>query len=313
MELSDRIARRMKLHDLSVLKAVVEVGSMNKAAALLNTTQSSVSRSIGELERIFGVRLLDRNSQGIEPTAFGRTLLEGGVVMFDDLRQVVKNLEFLADPAAGDVRIGCAPFLATGFVSAVIDRLSRRFPRAVFHLVSTQTEALHRALQEREVDFLIVQKFSTFTQDPLWFDLLYDDSYVVMAGAENPWSRRRKIELAELMSECWTLPPPTSAPGSIVLQAFRAAGLEYPRTTVFTAPFDTRMSLLTTGRFLTIVLGSALRFSSKRSEIKILPIKLPIANVPIGFVTLRNRAISPVARLFMEHARDVARRLPKKK
>jgi DNA-binding transcriptional LysR family regulator len=259
------------------------------------------------------MRLLDRSSRGIEPTAFGRTLLEGGVAIFDDLRQIVKNLEFLADPTAGDVRIGCAPFLATGFVSAVVDRLSRRFPKIVFHIVSTQTEALHRALQEREIDFLIVQKFSPFTQDPLCFELLYDDAYVVMAGAKNPWSRRRKIELTELMSELWTLPPPTTAPGSIVLQAFRAVGFEYPHTTVFTAPFETRMSLLTTGRFLTIVLASALRFSSKRSEIKILPVELPIANVPIGFVTLKNRAISPVARLFIEHARDIAKLLPQKK
>lgn len=306
MELSDRIARRMRLHDLRIFKTVVEAGSMNKAAALLNTTQPSVSRSIGELERTFGMRLLERNSQGIEPTAFGRTLLEGGVAMFDDLRHIVSNLEFLADPTVGDVRIGCAPFLATGFVTAVIDRLSRRFPRIVFHLVSTQTEGLHRALQEREVDFLIAQKFSPFTQDPLSFEFLYDDAYVVMAGANNPWSRRRKIELTELMSEVWTLPPPTSAPGSIVLQAFRAVGCDYPHTTVFTAPFETRMSLLTTGRFLTIVLASALKFPRKRSEIKILPVELPIENVPVGFVTLRSRAISPVARLFIEHARDVA-------
>src|SRR6476619_6433515 len=50
MQLSDRIGRRMKLHDLHVLMAVVQAGSMNKAAALLNTGQSAISRSIAELE-----------------------------------------------------------------------------------------------------------------------------------------------------------------------------------------------------------------------------------------------------------------------
>src|SRR5262245_20357793 len=60
MQLSDRIGRRMKLHDLHVLMAVVQVGSMSKAAALLNTTQPAISKSIAELEHAIGVRLLDR-------------------------------------------------------------------------------------------------------------------------------------------------------------------------------------------------------------------------------------------------------------
>src|SRR5215203_6736313 len=122
MELSDRIGLRLKLHNLHVLMAVAEAGNMSKAAALLNTTQPAVSRSIAELERTTGVRLLERNPQGIEPTAYGRALLNGGVAVFDDLRQAIKNIEFLADPTAGEVRIGCTPILAASFVSAVVDR-----------------------------------------------------------------------------------------------------------------------------------------------------------------------------------------------
>src|SRR3954471_19366529 len=144
MQLSDRIGRRMKLHDLHVLMAVVQAGSMNKAAALLNTGQSAISRSIAELEHTVGVRLVDRTPRGVEPTKYGRALLDGGAAVFDDLRQAVKNIEFLADPTAGEVRIGCNPFLAASFVAAVVDRLSRRFPRIVIHLVTATLEALHR-------------------------------------------------------------------------------------------------------------------------------------------------------------------------
>src|SRR4051812_21576687 len=117
MQLSDRIGRSMKLHDLHVLMAVVQAGSMNKAAVLLNTTQPAVSKSIAELERSLGVRLFDRNAHGVEPTAYGRVLLDGGTAVFDDLRQAVRNIEFLADPAAGEVRIGSTPSLAPSFVA----------------------------------------------------------------------------------------------------------------------------------------------------------------------------------------------------
>src|SRR6266536_3343450 len=104
MQLSDRIGSRMKLQDLHVLMTVVQAGSMGKAAERLNTTQPNVSRSIAELEHTLGVRLLDRSRQGVEPTEYGRALLNCGVAVFDELRQGLKNIEFLTDPATGNVR-----------------------------------------------------------------------------------------------------------------------------------------------------------------------------------------------------------------
>jgi len=247
MEISDRIARRMKLHDLHILMAVVQAGSMNKAAVILNMTQPAVSRSIAELERTVGVSLLDRNARGVEPTAYGRALLNGGIAVFDDLRQALKDIEFLADPTAGEVRIGCSSILATSFVSSVIERLSRRYPKLVFHLVIGRIEVLHRELSERSVDIVVAQRLGPITDERLDFEFVFDASFVVAAGAQNPWVRRRRIGLAELVNELWTLPPRTSALGSLAMEAFRASGLEYPRTTVFVIPTEVRISMLMTG------------------------------------------------------------------
>jgi DNA-binding transcriptional LysR family regulator len=109
MQLSDRIGRRMKLHDLHVLMAVVQAGSMSKAAQILNTTQPAVSRSIADLEHAIGVRLLDRSRHGVEPTEYGRALLDGGVAMFDNLRQAVTRIEFLADPTRRRIELAIYP------------------------------------------------------------------------------------------------------------------------------------------------------------------------------------------------------------
>ena len=313
MQVSDRIGRRMKLQDLHVLMAVVQAGSMNKAATLLNTRQSAISRSIAELEHTIGVRLLDRNPQGVEPTQYGRALLDGGVAVFDGLRQAVKNIEFLADPTAGEVRIGSSAFLAASFVSTVIDRLSRRYPRIVFHLVTGYVEPLQRELSERNVDLLIVRSFGSNADERLDFEFLFDDSYVVAAGVQNQWVRRRRIELAELANESWVLPPPASVIGSVVMEAFRASGLDYPRVTVVTDSPHMRISLLATGRFVTIFPASALKLPTRRSEIKVLPVELPMARLPNGIVTLKNRTLSPVAQLFIDCAREVAKPLAKTK
>jgi DNA-binding transcriptional LysR family regulator len=313
MQLSDRIGNRMKLQDLHVLMTVVQAGSMGKAAQILNTTQPNISRSIGELEQALGVRLLDRHRQGIEPTEYGRALLNCGAAVFDDLRQGVKNIAFLADPTAGELRIGTTTFLAASFVSALVDRLSRRYPRIVFHLVTGYTETLHRELAERNVDLLIIRGSGPIADPRYDFEFLFDDSYVVAAGAQNQWARRRRIEIAELVNELWVLPPRDSVIGSIVMDAFRASGLDYPRVSVVTDCPHMRISLLATGRFVTIFPASAFRFLTKRSELKVLPVELPMARRPNGIVTLKNRALSPVAQIFIDCAREVAKPLAKRK
>src|SRR5215510_14726266 len=159
MQLSDRIGRRMKLQDLHILITVMQSGSMRKAAQSLNITQPAISRSIAEMEHALGVRLLERHRRGIEATEYGHALLECGVAVFDDLRQGVKNIEFLADPTTGVVRIGnTLTMSASSFIAAVIDRLSRRYPRIVFHVLPAGPDILHRELNARNLDLVIARK-----------------------------------------------------------------------------------------------------------------------------------------------------------
>src|SRR3954447_14558441 len=105
MESCDRIERRLKLHDLRVLMAVVQAGSMGKAATRLGTSQPAISRAIADLEHMLGVPLLDRGSQGVEVTPFGQLVINRGITVFDELRQTIRDIAFLADPTGGEVRI----------------------------------------------------------------------------------------------------------------------------------------------------------------------------------------------------------------
>lgn len=306
MQLSDRVGKRIRLQDVHILMAVVQAGSMGKAARELNTSQPNISKSIADLEHTLGVRLLDRHRQGVAPTQYGRALLDGGAAVFDELRQTVRNIAFLADPAAGEVRIGCNPFLAASFVSSVVERMSRRHPRMTFRLVTAYREALHRELIERNVDLLITRKSGPI-DERLDYEFLFDDSYSVVVGAQNPWARRRNVELGELAGEPWVLPPADSVIGLIAMRAFRACRLDYPRTTVIAEPAEVRMGLLASGRFVSIFPDSVLRFPSRRAELRILPVKQSLGRLPIGIVTLKNRTISSIAQRFIDSAREAAK------
>jgi DNA-binding transcriptional LysR family regulator len=312
MQLSDRIGRRLKLQDLHVLMAVVQAGTMGKAAQRLNTTQPNISRAIAELEHAFGVRLLDRHRHGVAPTEYGRVLLDCGTAVFDDLRQGVKRIELLADPGAGEVRIGSTYYTGETFVTAVIERLSRRHPRMTFRLVvADQTEILYRDLHERKVDFLIARRGGRLSDEKLAFEILYAPSSVVVAGSSSPWARRRRVALADLVDEPWVLPSSEDITGPMYLSIFSASGLDYPRIAVFASEPGSRLNLVSTGRFLSMH-TSVLRLSN-RPEITVLPVKLQHAGAPIGIISLKDRTLSPAAQLFIETAREVAKPLARRR
>jgi len=129
MDWSDRVGRRIKLRDLHILQAAAEAGSMARAAAELAISQPAVSYAIAEMERVLGVPLLDRTSQGVVPTSYGRALLQRSVIVFNELRQGVNEIEHLADPAVGEVRIGTTPPMSA-IATAVINRLIPRRDRS---------------------------------------------------------------------------------------------------------------------------------------------------------------------------------------
>jgi DNA-binding transcriptional LysR family regulator len=307
-----RIGRRLKLRDLHILSTVVQCGSMAKGAAHLGMSQPAVSEAIASLEDAVRVRLLDRSPRGIEPTIYARALLKRGHVVFDELKQGIRDIEFLADPTIGEVRIGCPESMAAAFVPAIIDQLSRQYPHVVVHVVNAQTaEQGFRELRERSVDLMLGRVLRPVSDDDVNMDVLCEDAFFVVAGARSRWTRRHKITLPELMNEPWVLFPTNSLIASYVAEVLHANGLEPPRESVTSFSLHVRMQLLATGRFLTMMFGSVLRHNAKQWSLKVLPVDLRIPPVPIAIFTLKNRTISPVVELFIEHARTVSKSMTK--
>ena len=301
------IGRRLKLRDLYILMMVVETGGMGRAAARLNMSQPAVSNAMLDLERALGQKLLNRSRQGADPTPYGLALIKRGVAVFDELKAGVKDIEHLADPTAGEIRIGI-PAHAAGFVATIIGRLSRQYPRLIFRVSIADTAASCLAVEERRVDLAIAHLIRPIAADLMNVEILCQEPHVVAVGALSPWTRRRKIKLSDLVDHPWTMPVPDSQLGSVVSEAFRAHGLDFPATAVI-APLPVRYPLLETGRFLTMIPRSALTFPAQTPPLKALPIDLPTTRRPFGILTLRNRTISPTAQLFVEHARELIKPL----
>lgn len=307
-----RIGRRLRLRDLHIFFTTVQRGSMAKAAQALGVTQPAVSKVIAELEHTLGVRLLDRDARGVEPTKYGRALLTRGNAAFDELRQSVRDIEFLADPTAGEVRIGCQETFAAAILPSVIHRFSQAYPRVTLHVEQLGSLAAESsALRERAIDmgmFLLVKPHDEkLFADDLNVEVLFLEQMVIVAGKQSRWARRRKIDIAELVDEPWVLTESDTLSYLRVKEAFAARGLGVPKRILQTLSSHIRVNLAASGSHITTVANSTLRVYGERFALKALPVDIPVWPWPAVIVTLKNRTLSPVVERFIQHIRDFTR------
>lgn len=308
MQWTDRLGYRLKLRDLHIFMAVAECGSMSKAAQRLAVSPPVVSKAIADIEQTFGVRMLDRTPQGIEPTVHGRTLLDSGIAAFDALKQGARQIEFLSNPTVGEVRVGCNEPFAAGLLPAIVEKMRQKYPGVVCHVVQTPsapTLEFHE-LRERRVD-LVVGRFDKSIEDgDFEAQLLYYEQPYVVAGCRSKWARRQKVTLLELVDEPWLMTPADTLPALLMERAFQACNVPLPKAAVVSLSIHLRNALLPRGHYISVLPGSLLRYGALRNMVKVLPVDFPAEPGPVGIITLKNRSLSPTANLFVEVAQQLA-------
>jgi DNA-binding transcriptional LysR family regulator len=305
-----RIGRRLRLRDLHVFSTVVRLGSMGKAAKELGVSQPAVSEIIADLEYVLGARLLDRMTRGISVTVYGAALERRIVAAFDELKQGVKDIEFLLDPTVGEVRIGCAESVSAAILQPICEAFMKQFPRVVLDVDNVNTLSFAQRLRDRSLDVVLVrgglpledpQLISEFKVEPL-----YDDRLVIAVGRHSPWARRRKLSLVDLRDERWILSDSGLWNYQVIADAFRACGAEMPRISMKTISVHLRANLVATGGFITTFPQSVLDLYADRFGLKALPLQLPGAPWPVKIATLKHRTLSSAAERFIACAHETA-------
>ncbi len=306
----DRLRRRVRLRDLETLVAVVQAGGMRKASHELHVSEPAVSKAMRELERSLGHRLLERGPRGVRATAFGEALVRRSKVLIDDVQEALRELAYLADPTAGELRLGAMATLQAGLVSAAIREQLKHSPRLRFTIESGQApELINHFLPQRLVDFVVARPLSLPLQPDIEGEPLFHDKLRVAVGPKHALARRRRVALADLQDAHWILSRNEVMPGTPVPMAFAAAGLEFPQHVITSGSLDMRHTLLASGRFVTCVPHSLLPFIRLEGSYHILPVELPPWPTATMILKLRGRAMAPVVEAFLETLRGLARPL----
>jgi DNA-binding transcriptional LysR family regulator len=307
MKWTDRVGRRVKLRDLHIALAVADAGSMTRAAEELAVSYPVVSKTISELEHTLGVKLFDRSISGVEPTHYGRALLKSGVAVFDEMRKGLQQIEFIKQPDAGELRIGSSIVTDAGLLPAIIEQFSQDFPRAVVRVLPENIAIQqYDNLRDRKVELVLGRLPVAMTEPDLVAEPLFDEPNLVVAGSESRWAKRRNLTLADLVGEPWVLADAGSLAGSLHEEVFRMSGLEPPPATVTTVSLHLYMRLIETGRWLGLVPASVMRFGGKEMRLKVLKVETVSPPAPVGFITVRDRTLTPLAGRFIDCARKIA-------
>ena len=282
---------------------------MGKAAKRLAASQPSVSKAVSDIERELGVRLLDRTPQGVTATAHGRVLLRRGIGALDELRRGIKDIELLADPAAGEVRVGCPEAVSFGLLTEILSRFYPQHPRVVVSVYPVDNVWREFGLlRGRTVDFLLGAIRKPFTEEDLDAEVLYEDRPFIVSGAAHRLAHRRKIELAELVDEPWVLAGQNLV-SSILSEVFQSKGLAFPKIGVRSYSAYARLKVLATDCFVSAESRSGLCFNMDRFSLKVLPVDFATESFQVGIVTLKNRTVRPVVKTFLDCVREVATQL----
>jgi DNA-binding transcriptional LysR family regulator len=242
----------------------------------------------------------------VELTVYGEKLLTRTTEAFDTLKQGLRDIEFYSDPGSGEVCVGAdMSYIAGGFVAAIIERVSERYPRLAVQVIETTTSMAtpeFRELRERKVDLVLGRISSPIVADDLCVESLFDEAIVVTTNTQNRWAGRSHVELAALRDEAWILAPAPNMARGLVESAFRRLNVDPPTPKVTTYSIHLRLQLLASGRYLTVLTEATVRYGAARWSLTRLPVDLG-PRLPVVAVTLKHRTLPPSAELFIREAR----------
>ena len=177
----------LDLRHLVALKAIADEGSFGKAAERLGYTQSAVSQQIAALERIVGLRLIERpgGPRPISLTEAGRTLLRHAEVIEARLQAAKADMSALEAGDAGRLRVGTFQSVGAKIIPRLLRRFSETHPKVEVVLRESQNESeLLEMIERGELDL-------TFWTLPVsggpyeTLELLHDP-YVLVVPAQSP-------------------------------------------------------------------------------------------------------------------------------
>ena len=299
----------MKLSQLRNFTAVVEAGAVRQAAKILNLSQSSVTKSIQQLEDDLGVELLHRGAHGVAATEAGKALFARIKTVEAELRHARNDVEAIQGAGLGEIRVSASPSVATGLLPRAVIAFQRTHPRVSFHILEGVYPDILPAIRTGDLDLAICLVPGRPRDDSLNFISLVRDRLVPAVRADHPMLGRRKLRLEDLIGLDWIIYRRSHTGLDVFEQTFIANRLEPPKSTIACTSFACALALVENGDYVTLVPSQI--FAGNRSTPSIAPVMLdsPMQPWQVMAISRARHELSAVCQAFLVELQKTAAKI----
>jgi len=299
----------MKLSQLRNFTAVVEAGAVRQAAKTLNLSQSSVTKSIQQLEDDLGVALLHRGAHGVAATEAGKALFARVKVIEAELRHARNDVETIQGAGVGEIRVSASPSVATGLLPRAVIAFQRNHPRVSFHILEGVYPDMLPAIRTGDLDLAICLVPGKPRDDTLSFISLVKDRLVPAVRADHPVLKRRNVTLADLCNLDWIIYRRSHTGLDVFEQTFIANRLAPPKSTIECTSFACALALVENGDYVTLVPSQI--FAGNRTAPSIAPVLLdsPMQPWQVMAISRAKHELSAVCQAFLAEVQKTAAKI----
>ncbi|MEM7443750.1 MAG: LysR family transcriptional regulator [Pseudomonadota bacterium] len=288
---------------LRALTAVADAGNFSLAARSVGISQPSLHRAARDLERLAGMLLFDKHSQGIALTQPARVLVRHAKLAFSELVQGCHEVEALSGLDTGRIVIGTMPLARSHILPTAIDAMLSDRPDVTISVVDGPYDDLLYGLRHGEIDLLIGALRDPPPIDDVTQEALFDDALSVVGRTGHPLAAERAIDREDLAGFPWIVPR-RGTPTRDHFDTLFADDL--PDRIIETSSLVLVRGLLVNSDRLTLISRHQIRFEEETGLLTRLDANIGSAQRPIGLTLRRAWHPTETQRLFLEHVRKAS-------
>jgi LysR family transcriptional regulator, pca operon transcriptional activator len=293
--------QRLRLPLLRAVDAVATHGSLLKASAALGVTQPALTKSLHELEDLLQLRLFDRHSRGVRPTAAGVVFVRSARRMLAELRRLDEELDELSG-TGGTVALGALPVAAAGVLPGALVRLRLTQPDVKVRLRQGRTEDLLPLLASGELDLIVGRLYEPAVPDGFASEALWAEPISVLVRAGHPMFQHGPVSAEELRRYELVLPTVTQRVGQEIEHLLSLLGL-VPAASLRSSSYGFIREMLLATDMISVMPRLMMAGDLLRGVLRVVPLPIPAPDRPAGLILPRDRALPQAGRAFVESLR----------
>ncbi len=292
----------MTLQQMEYIVAVYRLRHFAKAAEHCGVTQPTLSAMIQKLEQELGVKLFERSSQQVVPTAIGRLVVEQAWRVISRARKIKDIVEEERNALSGVFRIGILPTIAPYLLPRFFTRLMEEYPDIDFRVSEMKTADCKKALARGEIDVAIIVSLGEI--EGMEQDSLYFEQFIAYVSESDSLFQSKSIRSADLPGHfLWLLDEGHCFRDQLVKFCNIKSACD-SKLTYSLGSIETFMRMVEAGQGITFIPELALDQLTESQKRLVRPFAIPIPTREVVLLTTKTFVRKGIKQMIINEIRD---------